>query len=130
MIVFEVFDKKNQIEIEMNDKKKGPDMLFGNEKQWLRRFYEGSFAVKGWNHYSKEILRAVPESDKQNVSELLSDLGEKIGKEWSRENGVRKIDTPMLKQWGGRLKACKGSEPSVLLDEIKAIKQEVERVLS
>ena len=105
-------------------------MLFSGEKQWLRRFYEGSFAVKGWNYYSKEILRAVPDDDKQNVSALLANLGEKIGKEWSKDNSVRKIDTAMLQKWGGRLQASKDKGPSILIGEINAIRQEVDRILS
>ena len=104
-------------------------MLFNDEKQWLRRFYEGTFAVKGWNDYSREILGAVPTADKEKIGALLANLGETIGREWSKDNCVRKIDTPMLKQWGGRLQASKDKGASVLIGEIEAIQGEADRIL-
>ncbi len=104
-------------------------MFFNDEKQWLQKFYEGSFAVKGWNDYSREILRAVPGDGKAEIKTMLANLGEKIGREWSKDNSVRKIDTPMLKQWGGRLQASKDKGPSALTGEIEAIQGEVDRIL-
>ena len=46
------------------------------EQQWFRKFYEGTFLVKGWKSRMEEVLQAVPDSEKESVGDLLSNLGE------------------------------------------------------
>ncbi len=55
---------------------------------------------------------------------------EKIGREWARDNSVRRIDTSMLQQWGEELRAAKKKGPSDLDDAILDIGARVDRILS
>jgi len=92
-------------------------------QDWIRKFYEGNFLIKGWDGTQKELLDALPEHKRPEFETLLSELGELIGKEWARDNSVRKIDSSDLQRWGGRLKAVKNDDGR-LLSEILAVKEE------
>ncbi|MDJ0816215.1 MAG: hypothetical protein QNJ58_08415 [Desulfobacterales bacterium] len=100
------------------------------EQQWFRKFYEGTFLVKGWKSRMEEILQAVPDSAKDSVGELLSDLGEKIGREWSRDNRVRRIDTAMIQKWGEEMRRSKKKGTDVLTEELRRLDAEVDKILS
>lgn len=100
------------------------------EQEWLRKFYEGSFLIKGWNDRMKEILQAVPQEYKETIHKDLSRLGDKIGQEWSRDNAVRRIDTDRLKYWGDTLRAAKNKGYTVLEENIRTIEGEVDKILS
>jgi len=89
------------------------------EKQWLKKFYEGTFLAKGWNGRSKELLSGIPADQEGAVRSDLEKLGDKIGREWSKDNSIRKIDTSAKK---------KGS--ASLIREIKAVETEVEQRLA
>ena len=100
------------------------------EKQWLKKFYEGSFLAKGWNGRSKELLSGVPADQAEAVRSDLEKLGDKIGREWSKDNSIRKIDTAMLQKWGDKMLSAKKKGASSLIQEIKAVETEVERILA
>jgi len=78
----------------------------------------------------EEVLQAVPDSDKDTVGELLSNLGEKIGREWSKDNRVRRIDTAMIQKWGEDLRRCKKKGTDVLNEELRRLDAEVDKILS
>ena len=104
-------------------------MIIRDEQEWFRKFYEGTFLVMGWKQRMKELLQAVPDSDKEYVNDLLEDLGQKIGREWARENRLRKIDTPALQKWGDDLRSAKRKGPSVLVEQIRKLDAEVNKII-
>jgi len=105
-------------------------MTTKEEEQWFRKFYEGTFLVKGWKSRMDEVLQAVPDSDKDTVGELLSNLGEKIGREWSRDNRVRRINTAMIQKWGEDLRRSKKKGTDVLTEDLRRLDAEVDEILS
>ncbi len=105
-------------------------MTSKQEQDWLKKFYEGTFLVKGWNAQVKDLLQDFQGADRDATKDLLSDLGEKIGREWSKDNAVRRIDTPQLKQWGASLTSARKKGPEALIAEIRAIGKTVEEMLT
>lgn len=101
-----------------------------DEQEWFRKFYEGTFLVKGWKARTKEILQAVLPDRKEEIRKSLEILGEKIGREWAKDNSVRRIDTPMLRDWGERLSAGRKEGPVALEKTIQGVETEVDKVLS
>lgn len=99
------------------------------EQKWYKKFYEGTFLVKGWKGRVEEILNAVPSPNKEPIRQSLETLGEKIGREWSKDNRARRIDSAMLKQWGEALAAAKKMQPDLLEQEIAKIDLEVDKIL-
>lgn len=100
------------------------------EREWYRKFQEGTFLIKGWQSRKKEILDALPASGKKTTDVLLDNLGEKIGKEWARDRHVRRIDTTMLQQWGEQLRKCRNKGSDVLVAEIRKMDTEVDSILT
>ncbi len=100
------------------------------EQEWYKKFYEGTFLVKGWKRRMEEILQAVPSQNKEAIRESLETLGEKMGREWSKDNSVRRIDSSMLKKWGEALGTAKKTGPDILDQEIAKIDAEVDKILA
>ena len=105
-------------------------MINKNEQEWLRKFYEGTFVIKGWNGRIKELLGSVPPENKDAIRESLEELGDKIGREWIKDNSVRRIDTEMLRKWGEFLRAAKRDGTAALEKKIRQIRAEVEEILA
>ncbi|SLM31796.1 conserved hypothetical protein [Desulfamplus magnetovallimortis] len=104
-------------------------MFSRKEEEWYKKFQEGTFGVKGWKGRSKEILKPFSSDEKMNLKDKLDNLGEKIGREWAKDNSVRKIDTPMLQGWGKELLAAKDKGAETLIQEIDRLENEVNRIL-
>ncbi len=100
------------------------------EEENYRKFLNGAFWIKGWNARVKEILLAVPEEDKVEMKKLLDELGEKIGREWARDTGIRKIDSEMLKKWGSQLKEAVAVGPAYLVKQLKELEHNVNKIIS
>ncbi|NOY70220.1 MAG: hypothetical protein GXP53_12180 [Deltaproteobacteria bacterium] len=105
-------------------------MISHNEEKWFKKFQEGTFMARGWKDRTKELLCATSPGEEENMRTRLSVLGEKIGREWARDNDIRKIDTAMLQEWGARLMAAKKDGPHELSEMVGEIEAEVENVLS
>ena len=105
-------------------------MTSKHEKEWYRKFQEGTFLRRGWQSRKKDILAAVPHGKKKEVDTLLEDLGKKIGKEWAKEKHIRRIDTSMLQRWGEVLKKSKSKGPDILLADIEKLDAEVDDMLA
>jgi hypothetical protein len=105
-------------------------MTSKQERDWLKKFYEGTFLVKGWNAQMRDLLQDFQGQEKDAANDLLSDLGEKIGREWSKDNAVRRIDTAKLQHWGASLTSARKKGPEALIAEIRAIGQTVDEMLS
>ncbi len=104
-------------------------MTAKDEQEWFQKFYEGTFLIKGWKHRMKELLQAIPDSDREKVKGLLEGLGQKIGREWARENQLRRIDTATLQKWGDDLRSAKRRGSSALVEEIRKLHQEVDGIV-
>ena len=94
----------------------------GREDDWYRRFWEGALLVPGWRARSDEILRSIPREERDSVGERLDRLGTVIGREWARDNRVRRVDNARLEAWGARLhgESERGGRGVVaVLDEIE-----------
>jgi len=105
-------------------------MATEKEKEWFRKFNNGTFLVKGWKARMNELLDGIPDQEKESMGVLLAELGEKIGWEWAKDNRVRRVDTVMLQQWGENLKAAKRSGGDVLAQAIRKIDAELDEILA
>jgi hypothetical protein len=104
-------------------------MTTKKEQEWYKKFLEGTFLAKGWISRETELLENFEGSEREHMASLLHDLGEKIGREWAKDNDIRRIDTPMLRQWGNHLVSAKKQGPDMLAKEVKRIESEVDKVL-
>ena len=100
------------------------------EREWYRKFQEGTFLIRGWQSRKKEILEAIPATEKETVDELLGKLGEKIGKEWARNRHVRRIDTAALQKWGERLRKSQKKGSDMLVAEIRELDTKVDEIIA
>jgi hypothetical protein len=105
-------------------------MALGDEKKWLRKFYQGTFLVKGWDARMVEILEHAPDSQKAELKRRLSALGAKIGPEWAKDNRHRRIDTVTLQRWGETLREHCENDPQTLSRVIDVIEAEIETILT
>lgn len=101
-----------------------------DEEEWFRKFYEGTFLIKGWRSRMKELLELFSPDEIEEMRGLLDNLGEKIGREWARDNRVRRVDTPLLQEWGQDLKNAKRKGPDVLAEAIRNLDTEVDDLLA
>lgn len=105
-------------------------MAIKDQQEWYKKFYEGTFLVKGWKSRMNEILKGLPPEARGAMGGQLENLGKKIGMEWSKPNDVRKINTAQLQQWGKDLQNAKQEGPKALADRIKQLDQEVDNKLA
>ena len=106
-----------------------PGYLSDEEKQWFKTFYEGNLLADGWHEITAYLLSRTPEEERAAQRVALDNLGRKIVLEWARPNDVRKVDTDMLRDWGGVLKKTARENPEQLARVIAVIDQEVEAAL-
>lgn len=104
-------------------------MATRKEEEWYKKFLDGALMVKGWRARTREILKSFSAEEQALLSDQLARLGEKIGREWSRENDVRRIDTPMLQTWGDGLLLAKKKGARAVMEKIDAIENEVDGLL-
>ena len=101
-----------------------------DEEEWFRKFYEGTFLIKGWRSRMKELLQPFSPAERDEMRGLLDNLGEKMGREWARDNKVRRVDTPLLQKWGQDLLNAKRKGPDVLAETIRILDIEVDDLLA
>ncbi len=99
--------------------------LTAEEKQWFEKFLAGTFYADGWQKISSDILVKISVEDREEKKFILNQLGYKIGREWCKDNDIRKVDTAMLKKWGRLLRTTAEEEPHLLVKVIKEIDAEV-----
>ncbi len=104
--------------------------LNGEEIDWFEKFMEGSYVVEGWNDITLHILDKISLEEREKQQLVLKKLGNRIGREWAKDNDIRKIDTIMLKKWGAFLKKTAEEYPERLLIAIAELKKEVDCLLS
>ena len=106
-----------------------PAKLSPEEKTWFKVFQEGNFLSIGWQEISAEIMAKTPPEQQQAQRAALENLGNKIGMEWCRPNGIRKVDSSMLVEWGDILRTTARKNPQQLAKAIASIDQKVDAVL-
>ena len=103
--------------------------LTDDEMKWFMTFLEGTFFADGWQQISDDILVKISPADRKDKQFVLTELGNKIGREWCKDNTTRRIDTAMLKKWGDRLRTAAKNEPHLIADVIEVINGEVDLLL-
>lgn len=99
------------------------------ERRWFIKFIEGTFFTDGWQEIASDILVSLPDEIRQEKKRKLLELGNKIGREWCKDNDIRRIDTGMLKKWGDMLKSASRDKPHHLLRMIEHINSEVDSII-
>jgi len=105
-------------------------MTSKQEQEWFKKLYEGTFLTKGWKTQMRELLKDFQGDEREAIGDRLNDLGEKIGREWAKDNAVRRIDTAKLQQWGSSLTSARKKGPDALTAEIRNIADSVDEMLS
>ncbi len=103
--------------------------LNSDEYEWFSKFLYGTFYSDGWYSITNDLLVKIPQNELETQRAELKRLGDKIGREWARNNEIRKIDTSMLKQWGNKLKEAAGDQPEQLPALIADLHREVDELL-
>lgn len=106
-----------------------PGNITEEEKKWYKTFQEGNLLADGWVDISKDILARLPTEHHTKQQENLLQLGDKIGREWTKHNKTRKINTDMLKKWGQALKDASKKNPEALTAAITDIDRQVDTIL-
>ncbi len=105
-------------------------MYSKEEENWFKKFQEGTLLAKGWKARVKEIIKPFRSPERERLQQELEILGEQIGREWAKDNNIRKIDTKMLQNWGESLVAAKDRGADSLIDEIQEIRVNVDKLIS
>ena len=106
-----------------------PPQLTPDEQKWYKVFQEGNVLSEGWVTISTNILMKVTPSQQKEQQEALYELGDKIGREWAKNNEVRKINTNMLKKWGKILADAATNQPEKLAIAIADVNSQVDAAL-
>ena len=101
-----------------------------DQQGWYKKFYEGTFLVKGWKSRMNEVLKGLSPEDKGEMGQRLETLGKKIGMEWAKDNDVRRIDTAQLQRWGNDLQNASQKGGEALADQIQQLNGEVDKKLA
>jgi hypothetical protein len=105
-------------------------MAIKNEAQWYRKFHKGTLLIKGWQARADELLQVVPPAHQKTMAQRLAVLGEKIGREWARDNTRRRIDTAMLQKWGEELRQAKNKGHAALDETVHSLDAQIDKLLS
>lgn len=103
--------------------------LSAQERKWFLTFIKGNILAQGWGQITADLLRHVAREERERQRQLLNQLGTKIGREWCKNNDVRRIDTSKLSDWGSMLKQAAKKEPQRLAEVIRHIDCEVNSLL-
>jgi len=101
-----------------------------NEREWFVTFLKGNFFADGWEQIASDILMNTSAHEREEQKERLTELGYKIGREWCKGNSSRKIDTSMLRKWGGELRDTAEDHPQLLSEVLQRIDKEVDELLN
>ena len=100
---------------------------------WVKTFYQGKLFSPGWTSQGTATLSGVrSEKTRDELRFALNELGRRVAAEWSKDNGVRKIDTTALRAFGARIsKATRRDDGSgqSIRKELQKIRAEVDAKL-
>jgi len=112
-----------------NDKANQARESWAEYWSWVNQFYKGNFLSEGWTAQSTKVLAGVKNDTVRNeLRAQINDLGRRIAAEWSKDNGVRKINTQDLQQYARRFFAARKKDDGsgkAIREEIAAIRAEV-----
>jgi hypothetical protein len=92
---------------EVNRKVQTWDQYWG----WVVAMYSGDSFSAGWTELASVIVAAVEDDqERQDLINMLDDLGKQISMEWAKDNGVRKISTVDLRRWNAVLASVRNNE--------------------
>lgn len=66
---------------------------------WVTRFYTGNGPVPGWLDMTEQVLERLPPERHADIEARLFDLGGRIGREWAKDNSVRRLNTRSAGVW-------------------------------
>lgn len=100
---------------------------------WVQTFYKGNFFQAGWTSRCEGLLQGIrSEETRKQLRSQLNRVGMEVAGEWAKDNGVRKIDTAKITDFGQRLEAARkkdGGSGRILLNEIESIQKETAKAL-
>jgi hypothetical protein len=105
------------------------EQLSAREKAWFDTFQKGTLYARGWRDISSELVAKAPAEIKSDLQQRLETLGLKIGREWSKSNDIRKIDSSMLRQWGDMLQQAAERQPEHIPQVVAKLDQKVVALL-
>lgn len=105
------------------------EQLSAQERAWFETFQRGTLYARGWQDITATILARAPAEIKCDLERNLHDLGIRIGREWSRNNEIRRIDNAMLRQWGSLLEQTAEREPERIPQVVATLNQKVVALL-
>lgn len=108
---------------------KACEQLSAREQKWFETFQKGTFYARGWREITAELLAKAPVETKDDLKHRLEELGQKIGREWSKNNDIRKIDNTMLRHWGDQLQQVAKREPTKIVQVVASLNQKVCTIL-
>lgn len=105
------------------------EQLSAREQKWFETFQQGTFYARGWREITAELLAKAPVETKDDLKHRLEELGQRIGREWSKNNDIRKIDNTMLQHWGDQLQQVANQEPTKIVQVVASLNQKVCTIL-
>jgi hypothetical protein len=87
------------------------EQFSAQERAWFETFQKGTIYARGWREITSELVAKAPMEIKCDLQKRLERLGTRIGREWSKNNQIRKIDNAMLRQWGDMLEQTAEQAP-------------------
>ncbi len=106
------------------------ESLSPKEQAWFETFQKGTIYAKGWREITAELVAKAPAEIKCDLRQRLDALGAKIGREWSKNNTIRKIDSSMLRQWGDMLEEAAEREPEKISQAVDNLDRKVLALLN
>ncbi|WP_417914435.1 hypothetical protein [Candidatus Electronema sp. JM] len=106
------------------------ESLSPKEQAWFETFQKGTIYAKGWREITAELVAKAPAEIKCDLRQRLDALGAKIGREWSKNNTIRKIDSAMLRQWGDMLEEAAEREPEKISQAVDNLDRKVLALLN
>lgn len=86
---------------------------------WITRFYEGFNLAPGWLDMTEQVLARLPQAEHEWVTARLFELGGRIGREWAKDNAVRRLNTRSAAVWrDALLEALARDELETYLDRL------------
>jgi hypothetical protein len=86
---------------------------------WVTRFYTGNGPVPGWLDMTEQVLQRVAPEARADIDARLLELGARIGREWAKDNSIRRLSTRSAGVWrDALLEALARNELDAYLDRL------------
>jgi len=95
---------------------------------WVTRFYYGSTIAPGWLDLTRQVLDKVGQPDRRQAADRLFHLGGRIGSEWAKPNGVRRLNTRNAAVWRDAL--IESIAQGELFEYMDRVENDVESIIA